>query len=236
MAYCSIFKRYELKYLITTEQYLRLKALTDEYMCGDRYANSDVNNIYYDTPDFLLVRRSIEKPVYKEKLRARCYGVADGDSEVFVELKKKYESVVYKRRILIKERQLSEALSGSGGKTQIEKEIDYFIGHYPGISPKMVISYRREALQAKDDESLRITFDREILWRDYDLSLKSGMYGQRVLDEGLVLMEVKTARALPLWLVRFLSENRIYKTSFSKYGTAYLHYLKSLQKGEQKVA
>lgn len=236
MAYCSIFKRYELKYLLSIEQYVKLKILTDEYMRSDKYGNSDVLNVYYDTPDFLLIRRSIEKPIYKEKLRVRCYGIADKNSDVFVELKKKYDSVVYKRRILVKESQLSDALSGRDGKTQIEKEIDYFIGNYKDISPKMVISYRREALYAKDDENLRITFDRDILWRDYDLSLESGIYGLPVLPEGKILMEVKTAGSFPLWLTRFLSANSIYKTSFSKYGTAYLQYLKKSQKGEQNVA
>lgn len=236
MSYCSIFKRYELKYLLTAEQYDRLKMLTDEHMRSDRYGNSDVLNVYYDTPDFLLIRRSLDKPVYKEKLRIRSYGVADQNGDVFVELKKKYDSVVYKRRILVKENELSKALSGSGGKTQIEKEIDYFISYYKNISPKMVISYRREALYAKDDGNLRITFDKDILWRDYDLSLESGIYGMPVLPQGRILMEVKTAGAVPLWLTRFLSANRIYKTSFSKYGTAYVQYLQSSRKGEKKVA
>ncbi len=205
-------------------------------MRSDSYADGDVVNVYFDTRDFLLIRRSIESPLYKEKLRIRCYGVAESDSDLFIELKKKYDSVVYKRRILVKQNQLERALSGHGGKTQIEKEIDYFIGHYKGISPKMVISYRREALCAEGDGNLRITFDRNILWRDYDLSLSSGIYGKPVLPEDKILLEVKTAYALPLWLTRFLSANSIYKTSFSKYGTAYLQYLDNLQKGEQKVA
>ncbi len=236
MPYDSIFKRYELKYLLTGEQYVMIKKLMDEYMRNDDYGCSDVVNVYFDTPDFLLVRRSIEKPIYKEKLRIRCYGVANKNSDVFVELKRKYDSVVYKRRVLVKENRLADVLSGSGGKTQIEKEIDYFIKRYQDISPQMVISYRREALYAKDDDNLRVTFDRDILWRNYDLSLESGIYGLPVLPEGEILMEVKTADSFPLWLARFLSANRIYKTSFSKYGNAYVQYLKKLQKGGRKVA
>ncbi len=236
MNYCSVFKRYELKYLLTTEQYLRIMQLTDKYMYKDRYGESDVNNVYYDTPDYLLIRRSIEKPIYKEKLRVRCYGVAVDDSEVFVELKKKFDSVVYKRRIQSKESEIEEILSGNGGKTQIGREIDYFVNHYKGLSPKMVISYRRRAFYGKDDADLRITFDSEILWRNYDLSLKSGIYGNKLLPEGKILMEIKSAHSFPLWLARFLSAENIYNTSFSKYGSAYIQFIKNTRQGDKKVA
>lgn len=236
MAYCSVFKRYELKYILTAEQYDTLKSLMKDHMCGDMYGESDILNVYYDTPDFLLIRRSLEKPVYKEKLRVRSYGVAGKDSDVFVEIKKKYNSIVYKRRIVEKEKNIENIMAGHAGDTQIGREIDYFIKHYRGISPKMVISYKREAFYANDDGDFRMTFDRNILWRDHDLSLEYGIYGKNVLPDGLVLLEVKTAAAIPLWLTRFLSANAVYKTSFSKYGAAYLQYLKNNLQGEQKVA
>ncbi len=213
-----------------------IKHFIDEYMRGDKYGESDILNIYYDTPEFLLIRRSLESPVYKEKLRIRSYGVADGNSDVFVEIKKKYESVVYKRRIVHKESEIDGLLLGNGENSQIGKEIDYFVKHYEGIAPKMAISYRREAFYAKNDENFRLTFDRDILWRDYDLSLCCGIYGLPVLPKGKILMEIKTADAIPLWLTRFLSANAIYKTSFSKYGTAYLQFLKNTLQGDKKIA
>lgn len=213
-----------------------IKHFIDEYMRGDKYGESDILNIYYDTPEFLLIRRSLESPVYKEKLRIRSYGVADGNSDVFVEIKKKYESVVYKRRIVHKESEIDGFLLGNGENSQIGKEIDYFVKHYEGIAPKMAISYRREAFYAKNDENFRLTFDRDILWRDYDLSLRCGIYGLPVLPKGKILMEIKTADAIPLWLTRFLSANAIYKTSFSKYGTAYLQFLKNTLQGDKKIA
>ena len=83
-----------------------------------------------------------------------------------------------------------------------------------------MLSYEREAFYAKDDHEFRITFDQNILWRNYDLSLCKGIYGEAILDKNKVLMEVKTAGAIPLWMVHFLTENQIYKTSFSKYATA----------------
>ncbi len=237
MAYRDIFKRYELKYLLSIEQYRLIKSIMLDYMRGDKYGESDICNLYCDTPEFLLVRRSNEKPFYKEKLRIRSYGVAKDGTDVFVEIKKKFDSVVYKRRIKSDEKTAVKMLSGNTvSDCQIGKEISYFTKLYAGIKPQMFISYRREAFYGIDDKEFRITFDRSILWRTYDLSLNSGIYGQFVLPENKVLMEIKTAAAIPLWLVKILSENKIYKTSFSKYGTAYTQMLKNKKQGEQKVA
>lgn len=237
MANGDKFKRYELKYILTTEQYHSIKREMENYMRGDKYGESDICNLYCDTPDFLLARRSIERPFYKEKLRIRSYGVAKQGADVFVEIKKKYDSVVYKRRIATDEQTAVGLLTGSAtAESQIGKEIAYFGKLYSGILPQMHISYRREAFYGKDDPDFRMTFDRSILWRTHDLSLSGGIYGQLVLPESSVLMEVKTAAAIPLWLVRILSKNKIYKTTFSKYGTAYELMLKNKQQGEQQVA
>lgn len=237
MAYRDIFKRYELKFILSAEQYRLIKNIMEQYMREDKYGESDICNLYCDTPDFLLVRRSNEKPFYKEKLRIRSYGVAKDDTDIFMEIKKKYDSVVYKRRIATNQKTAAEMLIGkSENDCQIAREIGYFINLYTGIKPQMFISYRREAFYGLDDNDFRITFDRSILWRTNDLSLSHGIYGQPVLFENLILMEVKTATAIPLWLVKVLSQNKIYKTSFSKYGTAYNLMLKQEKQGEQKVA
>lgn len=237
MAKGDIFKRYELKYILTIEQYQLVKSLMASHMCGDKYGESNICNLYCDTPDFLLVRRSNEKPFYKEKLRIRSYGVVKKDVDVFVEIKKKYDNIVYKRRIATDEQTALEMLAGNTTyDSQIGKEIEYFTKLYQGIRPQMFISYRREAFYGIDDNDFRITFDRSILWRTNDLSLKSGIYGQPVLADNLVLMEIKTSTAIPMWLVSVLSANKIYKTSFSKYGTAYTLMLTNNTKGDQQVA
>lgn len=237
MAYRDIFRRYELKYILSMEQYLLIKSEMQHYMRGDKYGESDICNLYCDTPDFLLVRRSNEKPFYKEKLRIRSYGVTKKGSDVFVEIKKKYDSVVYKRRISTDEKTALKMLSKNAVACgQIGKEIAYFTELYSGIKPQMFISYRREAFYGIADNEFRVTFDRNILWRTNDLSLDSGIYGMPVLPENQILMEIKTATAIPLWLVQILSKNKIYKTSFSKYGTAYTLMLINKNQGEQKVA
>lgn len=220
----NIFERYEMKYIVTDAQRDAILRETAAHLKGDQYGQSTICNLYYDVPSYTLIRRSLEKPAYKEKLRVRSYGVARPDSKVFVELKKKAYGIVYKRRVSLPEREAmfylgSDAMGGLPG--QIGREIDYFRGFYEGLAPKMFISYEREAFYDTDDDSFRVTFDRHILWRTDDLSLTKGAYGREVLSAGYSLMELKVGAALPLWMVSVLSRHRIYQTSFSKYGKAY---------------
>ncbi len=218
-----IFKRYELKYLLTRAQRDFIQKEMEPYMVPDPHGKSTIQSLYFDTPDHLLVRRSMEHPLYKEKLRLRSYGVADGGTTVFVELKKKYDSVVYKRRVGMTEKEAEQYLFQEKPvlNTQIIHEIDYTRRRYGDLAPAMLLSYQREAFYGKEDPDFRMTFDENILWRTENLSLRSGIYGTPLLDNGQVLMEIKTKDAIPLWLASLLSEEHIYKTSFSKYGTAY---------------
>ena len=224
MNYQNTFKRYELKYLLTKEQKEIIQKAMIPYMKGDEYGRSTICNIYFDTPDSLLIRRSLEKPVYKEKLRVRSYGRAKHESTVFVELKKKYKSVVYKRRISTTEREAMQYLCAGiplAKQSQITEEIDYVCELYRNLQPAVFLSYEREAFYGMEDGELRITFDENILWRNEDISLCSQVYGNSILEPGYCLMEIKIAGAMPLWLAQLLAEHHIYQTSFSKYGCAY---------------
>lgn len=223
MAVQTVFKRYEMKYILTPAQKERLLAVMDPYMKLDKYGRTTIRNIYFDTDSYRLIRRSIEKPVYKEKLRVRSYAQARSDSDVFVELKKKYDRVVYKRRICLPE---ADAMAwtcnglASPVSTQICREIDYFLACYKTLRPAVFLSYEREAFFMEDSD-FRVTFDDNILCREEDLSLRAEVYGTPLLPEGKVLMELKCSGGIPMWMVRALSREHIYQTSFSKYGTAY---------------
>lgn len=224
MAYQSVFKRYELKYILTREQKQRIVEAMEPYMELDEYGRTTIRNIYFDTEDYRLVRRSIEKPEYKEKLRIRSYFRAEKDTKVFVELKKKYKKVVYKRRISLSEEEAMSWVCGEEQctkKTQISNEVDYFISYYKNLRPAVFLSYEREAYFSKDGSDFRVTFDDNILCRQKDLSLEAEVYGTPLLEEDMVLMELKCSGGIPMWMVHVLSQERIYKTSFSKYGTAY---------------
>ena len=224
MAVQTVFRRYELKYLLTMAQKETVLKAMQSYMTLDKYGRTTIRNLYYDTDSYLLIRRSIEKPAYKEKLRIRSYSRVDGDSTAFVELKKKYKSVVYKRRISLPYASATAWLSRekhSDKHTQIANEIDYFLDYYGSLHPTVFLSYEREAYYANDGSDFRVTFDDNILCRQDDLSLESEVYGTPILPEGKVLMEIKCSGGIPLWMTHVLSEEKIYKTSFSKYGTAY---------------
>ncbi len=224
----SCFRRYEKKYLLTQEQYKAVLAGMASYMKADVYPHYSISNIYYDTGGYDLIRDSLEKPVYKEKLRMRSYGVPGWETPVFVEIKKKFEGVVYKRRITMRMQDAARYLGGvqKGDGSQISREIDYFMQLYRP-QPRAFIAYDREAYAAADGGELRITFDTALRARSNDLDLRAGDHGVLLLGEDYYLMEIKIPGSVPLWLARLLSENGIFSTSFSKYGAYYKQFILS---------
>ena len=224
----EVFKRYEKKYLLTEDGFRRLMLTVGGSFQPDQYEQYQISNIYFDTPDCGLIRRSLEKPVYKEKLRLRAYGTGIGqDSQVFPELKKKYDQVVYKRRIQMSLREARDCFylgKETGRRDQIFQELDYVMKRY-GLAPMAYIAYERQAYTCCLDREIRLTFDWNLLGRSWDLDLSSGVWGDRILEKGLVLMELKTAGAVPLWLSHVFSKMEIFPVSFSKYGTYYQRYM-----------
>lgn len=219
-----VFKRVEKKYMLNREQYEALLHIIEQHMQQDMFGLHTICNLYLDTDDFRLVRSSIEKPVYKEKIRLRSYGIPDENSGVFLELKKKYKGVVYKRRVkmtLSEAKQYLEKGECLGNDKQVMKEIDYFMKFYGGPVPKVYIAYDRTAYFTEEDKNFRITFDTNIRSRLDDLHLEEGDWGEQLISEGMYLMEVKAVAAFPQWLVEAMNRWKIYPTSFSKYGTIY---------------
>ncbi len=224
MAVQTVFKRYELKYLMTRQQKDLLLKIMTGHMELDKYGHTTIRNIYFDTDNYRLVRHSIEGPPYKEKLRVRSYSEVSGSDNVFVELKKKYNSVVYKRRLVLPLDETMYALTMHHPlpvKSQIADEINYFCNYYQTLRPAVFLSYEREAFYSIDGSDFRVTFDENILYRDKDVVLDGDVYGAPIIGENQILMEIKTPGGIPLWMTNFLTEQKIYKTSFSKYGAAY---------------
>lgn len=232
----EVFRRIEKKYIVDEPTYEKLIKKLNGHFVKDRYYKSTICNIYYDTPSHQLVRNSIEKPVYKEKLRVRSYGVPNDEDMVFVELKKKYKGVVYKRRIEMTLAQTRDFFAGKEvphDNPQIENELKYFLKFYEGIAPAMYLSYDRLAYCGAEDPSLRLTFDTHILYREEQKELDKGIWGKELLPAGMRVMEIKIPNAMPLWLSAILDELEIYSASFSKYGTAYLNeFSEKIHKGK----
>lgn len=226
-----VFRRKEQKYQLNAAQAAAFRQAMAVYMEHDRYATSAIRNIYYDTPDYRLIRRSLEKPEYKEKLRLRSYGDASADSKVFLEMKKKYKGVVYKRRIRLKTQQAQEYMADPAQKledSQIGREIDYFKQFYGDLFPAVFLSYDRESWRSHDG-TLRITLDWNVRYRTENVDLTEPTYGTQLLEPGVHLLEIKSPGAMPMWLVEVLNKNQIRQCSFSKYGTVYLRLLKEHQ-------
>lgn len=224
----DVFQRIEVKYLLSDRQYTELLKRLENMAAIDSYGKTSILNIYFDTPDFKLIERSLEKPVYKEKLRLRTYGIATDETNAFIEIKKKYKGVVYKRRINMPYKEAMDYLTRDKElkeRSQISDEIDYFKHFYKGLKPAMAISYDRIAMAGIEDPDLRITFDENIRWRTENLSLSEGNVGKDILLPGQHLMELKIAGAMSMELARILDELNIRKTSFSKYGRGYMEFM-----------
>ena len=238
MSYQNVFERYELKYFLSAPQKESLLKEMEGRMFPDRYGRTTIRNIYYDTDSFRLIRDSLDHPVYKEKLRIRSYQRADGDDMVFVEIKKKFEDVVYKRRVAVPKNVAGswiDCRTPLPFRSQISSEIDYFLKFYDGIEAKVFLSYEREAYSDGNDSGFRLTLDENILARDTDLDLGEDIWGTPLLDPGITLMEVKISGAMPLWMAEFLSRNNITKVTYSKYGTYYKDFIKTCQITERSI-
>ena len=212
--------------MLSIPQYRQLLDLIGMRLTADEHGKSTVCNIYLDTENYLLIRNSISAIAYKEKLRIRSYGTPKLSDRVFLEIKKKYKGVVYKRRVGATLREVMDYVK-TGVKwmdSQIMREIDYAMHCYGHIRPAVVLSYEREAFYETESPSLRLTFDTNVRYRTDDLDMEHGTYGKTILPEDTVLMEVKTNGAMPPWLSHALDECGIFPTSFSKYGTAYREF------------
>lgn len=224
----NVFRRRELKFLLDSAQREQIEVLLRQRMEPDKYGHSTICNLYYDTPDFRLIRHSLEKPAYKEKLRLRSYGQVDTGVDVFLEMKKKYKGVVYKRRVRVTQEQAMAFMSFAAPlpqDSQIGRELTYFRDFYRNLAPRVYLCYDREAWYDPADKGFRMTLDRNVRYRTEDLSLSSPPGGVMILPPELSLLEVKTAGGIPMWLMEYLSAAGIYKQSFSKYGKAYLQLL-----------
>ncbi|MBP0955105.1 MAG: polyphosphate polymerase domain-containing protein [Oscillospiraceae bacterium] len=219
----TVFKREEIKYILTGSQYLKLRHMINAHMAEDKYGLTTIYTTYFDSSDDIMIRRSLDKPVYKEKIRARSYGAPeDENSTVFLELKKKFKGTVYKRRIAMTlgDYEHYVATGEYRDHSQIFDEIDYAVGLYHAY-PRLTMCYDRIAMFCPEDETIRMTFDFNIRCRRNDLDHTAGDRGDLLLPAGSVLLEIKISNSMPMWMVSALSSAGAYPVSVSKYGKYY---------------
>ncbi|MDR0862185.1 MAG: polyphosphate polymerase domain-containing protein [Oscillospiraceae bacterium] len=232
----EVFNRYENKYLLDERTYSLLRDRFEATMELDAYNKAfetyPISNLYYDTTDNYLIRASLSKPRYKEKVRIRAYGVPASDGKVYAEIKKKVGGLVNKRRTALTLTDAYTFLKTAQPpelqpcmNAQVLSELQY-IAATRELLPTAYLAYDRRAYFGGGDcgggtDDLRVSFDANIRSRRYDLRLEAGDYGEQLLGGGQYIMEIKVARAIPPWLCRLLSECKVYPQSFSKYGEEY---------------
>jgi SPX domain protein involved in polyphosphate accumulation len=233
----EVFNRYENKYMLSEDTLEKVQRELTAYMEPDPYNKQNetytISNLYYDTQDNHLIRTSLQKPKYKEKLRLRAYGVPNEDTNVYAEIKKKFRGLVNKRRSTVKLNEAYEFLQTGiipdekpYQNRQVLREIAYILDTHD-LHPALYIAYDRKAYFGVGQHDLRISFDTNIRTRRFDLTLESGDYGKLLLPQEQWLMEIKSSQSIPVWLSKLLSEYKIYPTSFSKYGAEYTRMLES---------
>ena len=231
----SIFQRKEIKYLLTRTQFNILIQSIRERIVEEEYHKYKICNIYYDTKNYDLFRKSCEKPPFKEKLRLRSYGTPKKGDMVFLEVKKKYKGIVYKRRIDLPIENAYDFIDYQSLRDKSDninqREIVFFLERYR-LLPQVYLSYDREAYLWKDNPDFRLTFDTNIKYRLEDVRLEDGDEGTYIFDEDYVLMEVKCLNSLPLEFTSVLNEIGAYSISFSKIGTVFKNVILPQQKME----
>lgn len=242
----EVFNRFEKKYRLGAEDFQKAREIIDSHMSLDsycaRHSQYTVSNIYYDTSDSRLIRNSLSKPDYKEKLRLRSYGVPESETaETFLEIKKKVHGLVNKRRTALHLNEAYDFLETGIQPVfkeymnkQVLNELEFFLLRYR-LEPKTYIAYERIAYFENENDDLRISFDTNIRTRHHDLRLESGDYGKKLLPDGVWIMEIKTSTSMPLWVSAMLSKLELRHRSFSKYGVDYENQIRKKRGKEDAV-
>ena len=232
----EFFRRSEQKYILSKEQLNEIKKMLKDVFIEDEHGESTICNLYFDTEQYNLIMNSIDKPKYKDKIRLRSYNIPNLNSNIYLEIKRKYNGVTGKRRIQMNIDDYYEFINNienQKNNSQVKKELKYYFKLY-NLKPSMFLSYDRMAFYYKENRDFRITIDKNILARDFDLEIDKGIYGTRILEEDKYIMEIKTLGVLPMWFVQYLNKLKIYPQSFSKYGEAYKKIILNIKK-ERKL-
>ncbi len=214
------FQRYEKKFHLHKETYQSMLEELHGHIVEDDYHSYTISNVYYDNEDNKIIRHSISKPVFKQKLRIRSYD----NENLFFEIKKKYRSQVFKRRVVIKADDYYNNDFSKVADKQTLSEIEYFI-EYHKVFPKVALKYSRVAYKGIEDENLRITFDSQLKYSTTNLDIRQKDNTLKDELDGSYIMEIKVEGAVPVWLSMILDKLKIYSTPFSKYGYCYKKYL-----------
>lgn len=221
------FKRKETKYIVDKKTFELLEKELRQYMMADEFATSTITNIYFDNEDFDMIQDSLAKKNGREKIRMRVYDATPSESsQAFLEIKKKENKIGYKYRLTSNPVSVTNyiengVIDSTIKDDKVTSELEMLRERYGTIKPKKYIYYDRVSYKGIEDKKVRLTIDKNLLYRDYDVDAMEGKFGKNLLDPTKVIMEVKVPEERPEWLVALLEKYQIEKQSFSKYGNAY---------------
>ena len=223
------FKRIETKYIVHKETLALLKEEFKAHLVPDDYPTSTITNIYFDSADFQMIRDALARKNERKKIRMRTYtNNPNLNSPAFLEIKSKDEmGIGHKFRLTATAHTILDFVEYGIRSEQItdeaiSEELDNLRLVHNGIAPMMYIYYDRFSMKGIEDPNVRVTIDHNLIYRDENLDFESGKYGQPLLDEDYVIMEVKVPGMCPAWLQNILDKHGLVDQSFSKYGNAYL--------------
>lgn len=237
----KIFQRKEKKYILSYDKYNELMKYLDIYMTRDEYGLHTINSLYYDTNTYDLISWATRKPKYREKLRIRCYGTDYVNAPYFLEIKKKVNGIIYKRRVSLDFDETKEFIE-NGTLPAVDSFTDELTLmevnriRNKKVIPSAMVNYDRIALFGNENPDFRVTFDFNMRWRTDRLNFLTDDSGHIIAPEVDIIMEVKILKSYPLWFAKILSDLEIYPQSFSKFGQVYKRYiLKERYNNEQYI-
>ena len=218
----TIIDRMEQKYFVSFDKYNKLMKLINNKLVKDKYFSERIYNIYFDNDEYEFMTKSLDKPLYKEKVRLRSYETKDKNSNVFLEIKKKFQGHGNKRRVVINYNEAKDYIDNKiipNTNKQIMGELDYTFKKN-NLKPKISLTYDRLSYAFKEDESYRVTFDTNIRYSNKKVDLVDLDDEYCLFNDGYI-MEVKTLKGYPSWFIKALNELKLYPVSYSKVGEAY---------------
>ena len=234
------FQRFEFKYFLPKHRVPQLVAALRQHMIWDPFYDASkkgtyhVNSLYFDTPGYDCFWDKEAGVADRKKLRLRYYGdLENGDSPVYVEIKRKKDALILKDRVGVRasetagpalQAKLARLRAGKANpNAEFTEELAWFLRRN-SLRPKLFISYDRTALEAKRNREFRVSIDQNIQARE-QFGLVPGKKSMAKIYPHGVVFEIKYQNILPAWFQRVLQKFELQRLAFSKYANAIRHVI-----------
>lgn len=225
------FDRLEVKYLIDRTTRTALTRDLVAFMRPDKHAGPGgsylVRSLYFDTPDYMAYHQKMAGAAVRHKLRVRAYGEDPSQTpHVRLEVKSRYLSYIHKITLDVSREDYQQIECALKGRTLPPAHLldddsackEFFrLQRQYNMEPKIIIQYRRQALERQEINRVRVNFDDELL-ATRNLDLLGPLPGaRRLLQYGHAIFEIKVDRVMPYWLHTLIAKYDLQNQALSKY-------------------